>query len=148
MVADGPVVLDPGAAAGAGGPARLAGKAPALAWAPLTVPDRPACAYAAWEPAKVSSVTLTAATTHTVTAAAAIAAPGWARMLAHLTCLIARANLANHIDSARRATLRRYATAPLAGEVQRLRTCSRSSGGSGANGSRRKKAAGRSVPHL
>ena len=76
---------------------------------------RAAWACAAWEPAKVSSVTLTAATTHTATAAAAIAAPGWARMLAQLTCLIARENLANHVDSARRATRRRYATASSAG---------------------------------
>ena len=39
--------------------------------------------------------------------------------------------IANHIASARRATRRRYATASSAGEVQRLRTCSRSSGGAG-----------------
>ena len=37
----------------------------------------------------MSSVTLTAARTHTATAAVAIAAPGLARMLAQLTCLIA-----------------------------------------------------------
>ena len=41
----------------------------------------------------MSSVTLTAATTHTATAMAAIAAPGLARMLAQLTCLIARENV-------------------------------------------------------
>ena len=55
----------------------------------------------------MSSVTLTAATTHTATAVVAIATPGWARMLSQLTRLIARENRANHIDSARRATRRR-----------------------------------------
>ena len=54
-----------------------------------------AWACAAWEPAKVSSVTLTAATTHTATAAVAIAAPGLARILAQLACLIACENLAS-----------------------------------------------------
>ena len=61
-------------------------------------------AAAAPEPAKVSVVTLTAATTHTATAVAAIATPGWARMLLKLACLIARENRVNHIRSARRAT--------------------------------------------
>lgn len=86
-------------------------------------------ATAAREPAKVS-VTLTAATTHTATAAAAIATPGWARMLPQLACLIVRENRANQIHCAWRAIRRRYATASLAVEVQRLSTCSRSSWGS------------------
>jgi hypothetical protein len=58
-------------------------------------------------PAKVSSVTLTAATTHTVTAVAAITVPGCALMPSQLTHLIACENLANHFDSARRTTRRR-----------------------------------------
>ena len=64
-------------------------------------------ACAAWEPAKVSSRTPTAATTHAATAVVAIAAPGWARMLFQLTRLIACENLAAHVDSARRTTRRR-----------------------------------------
>ncbi len=63
-------------------------------------------ASAAWEPAKVSSVTLTAATTHSATAAVAIAAPGLARMLLQLARLIACENIANHVDSARLTTSR------------------------------------------
>ena len=110
-------------------------------------PESGVWASAAREPAKVSIVTLTAATTHTATAAAATAAPGWARMLLQLACLIARENRANHIHSAWRATRRRYATASSAVEVQRLRTCSRSSWGSGASGNRRENAAGRIAPH-
>ena len=55
----------------------------------------------------MSSVTLTAATTHTATAVVAIAAPGLARMLFQLTRLIACENIANHVDSARRTTRRR-----------------------------------------
>ena len=66
-----------------------------------------AWACAAWEPAKMSSVTLTAATTHTATAVVAIAAPGLARMLSQLTRLIACENSASHVDSARRTTRRR-----------------------------------------
>ena len=98
------------------------------------------------EPAKVSIVTLTAASTHTATAAAAIAIPGLARMPLQLTCLIARESRANQIRSARRTTRRRYATASSAVEVHRRRTCSRSSCGSGASGSRRENAAGRIAP--
>ena len=55
----------------------------------------------------MSSVTLTAATTHTATAVVAIAAPGLARMLPQLTRLIACENIAAHVDSARRTTRRR-----------------------------------------
>ena len=95
----------------------------------------------------MSNVALTAATTHIATATAATATPGLARMLLQLACLIARENRANHIHSARRTTRRRYATASSAVEVQRLRTCSRSSWGSGASGSRRENAAGRIAPH-
>jgi hypothetical protein len=64
-------------------------------------------ACAAREPSKASSVTLTAATTHTAAATVAIAAPGLLRMPSQLTLLIACENLANHVDCARRATLRR-----------------------------------------
>ena len=64
-------------------------------------------ACAAWEPVKVSSMTLTAVTAHTATAMVAIAAPGWVRMLAQLTRLIACENSAAHLDSARRTTRRR-----------------------------------------
>jgi len=95
----------------------------------------------------MSSVTLTAVTAHTTTAAAAIATPGLARMLLQLTCLIARGNLENQIHSACRTTRRRYATASSAVEVHRLKTCSRSPWGSGASGSRRENAAGRIAPH-
>lgn len=95
----------------------------------------------------MSIMTLTAATTHSATATAAIATPGLARMLFQLTCLIACENRATHIDSACRTTRRRYATASSAVEVQRLRACSRSFGGSGASGSRRENAAGRIAPH-
>ena len=104
-------------------------------------------ASAAREPVKVSSVTLTAATTHTATAAAAIATPGLARMLLQLAFLIPREIRANHTRFARRDTRWRYATASSAVEVQSLRTCSRSSWGSGASGNRRKNAAGRMAPH-
>lgn len=105
-------------------------------------------ASAALEPARVMVVTLTAAaTTHNTTATAAIATPGWARMLLQPACLIARENRASQIRSACRTTRRRYATASSAVEVHRLRTCSRSSGGSGASGSRRENAAGRIAPH-
>jgi hypothetical protein len=61
-------------------------------------------AWATWEPAKVSSVTLTAAATHTATAVVAIAAPGLARMLPQLTRRMACENSAAHVDSARRTT--------------------------------------------
>jgi hypothetical protein len=95
----------------------------------------------------VSNVTLTAAATHTATATTATAQPGLARMLFQLACLSARENRASQIRSARRATRLRYATASSAVEVHRFRTCSRSSWGSGASGSRRKNAAGRIAPH-
>jgi hypothetical protein len=78
----------------------------------------------------------------------AITAPRWARMPSQLSHLIADENLVNHIESARRVTRRRYATASSSVEVQLLNTCSRSSGGSGASGSKRENAAGRSAPHL
>jgi hypothetical protein len=55
----------------------------------------------------VSSVALTAATTHTATAVVAIAAPGLARMLFQLTRLMACEKIVNHVDSARRTTRRR-----------------------------------------
>ncbi len=55
----------------------------------------------------MSSVTLTAVTTHTTTAVVAIAAPALARMLFQLTRLIACENIGNHVDSARRTTRRR-----------------------------------------
>ena len=91
-------------------------------------------------------MTLTAAKTHTVTATAAVTVPALTPMLSQLTLLIACENLASHVDSARWATRRRSSTALAAVEEQRLRTCSRSSPGSGASGSRPKSAAGRSAP--
>ena len=72
--------------------------------------------------------------------------PGLARMLLQLARLIARENRANQILFARRTTRRRYATASSAVDVQSLRTCSRSSWGSGAGGNRRENAAGRMAP--
>ncbi len=96
----------------------------------------------------MSIVTLTAAaTTHIATATTATAQPGLARMLLQLACLSACENRASQIRSARRATFLRYATACSAAEVHRFRTCSRSSGGRGASGNRRKNAAGRIAPH-
>jgi len=94
----------------------------------------------------VSSVTLTAATTQTATAVVAIATPGLARMLFQLTRLIACQKIVNHVGSACRTTRRRYATASSSVETQQLMTCSRSSGGSGASGSRPERAVGRSPP--
>ncbi len=88
------------------GAAVVATAAPGLR-EPVPAPVRAACASAVREPAKVSRPTLTAATIHIATAAAAIAAPGLARMLPQLARLIARENRANHIDSACRATRRR-----------------------------------------
>ena len=69
---------DSGAATVPGAPAGLLGEVPTLAWTPLiwAVLGWGARTFAAWEPGKASSVTLTAATTHTATAAAAIAGPG------------------------------------------------------------------------
>ena len=73
---------------------------PALGWA--------ACwACAAWEPAKVNRMAVTAAATHIVTAVAAIAGPGLARIVLQRTRLIACENAATHVDSARRITRRR-----------------------------------------
>ena len=85
---------------------------PALVWAAWTcVAGEPAgwpvWACAARGPAKVSSVTVTAAATHSATAAVATAAPGWARMLSQLTRRTARENSAGQVDSARRTTRRR-----------------------------------------
>lgn len=94
----------------------------------------------------MSSVTLAAAATHAATATATIARPGLARMLPQVICLIARENVVNHIDSARRTTRQRYATASCVVEVQLLRIWSRSSEGSWAGGSRRENADGRSAP--
>ena len=93
----------------------------------------------------MSIVTITAATAHTATAAVAIAAPGLARMLSHLQ-LTSSEKRANHVGLASRATDRRYATTSSAVDEQRLKTCFRSSGGSGASGSNRENAAERSAP--
>jgi hypothetical protein len=87
--------------------ARLADGAAAGRFEEVAAVGRGTWASAAWEPAKVSSRTLTAAATHTATAVVAIAAPGLARMLSQLTRLIAREIIGNHIDSARRTTRRR-----------------------------------------
>jgi len=77
-----------------------------VAWAfPAREPVTWACAVP--EPAKVSIMTTTAATTHAATAATAIAVPGLARIPLQLTCLIARENRASHIHSARRTIRRR-----------------------------------------
>ena len=85
----------------------FAGVAALCAWACAAGEPVGWAARAAWEPAKVSSRTPTAATTHAATAVVAIAAPGLARMLFQLTRLIACENLAAHVDSARRTTRRR-----------------------------------------
>jgi hypothetical protein len=103
-------------------------------------------AYAACEPAKASSATPTAAMTHSPTAPTTIALPGWARIPDQLRCLIVGETLVDQIDPARRATRQRYATASSVVEVQQLKTWSRSSGGSGASGSSRENADGRSAP--
>ena len=108
--------------------------------------DRAARAWAGREPTKVSRVTLTAATTHTTMTTVAVAAPGLARILAHLTGVIAWETLESHADSARRVARRQYATASGVVAEESLRTCSRNSGGSGAGGRRLESAAGRSVP--
>ena len=68
---------------------------------------RPVWACVARGPATVSSVTVTAAATHSTIAAVAIAAPGWARMLAQLARLAVCENSATQVDSARRTTRRR-----------------------------------------
>lgn len=90
----------------------LLAEVPALVWAAWVCAARELVVWAtracaACEPPKVTSSTLTAATTHTATAIVAIAAPGLARMLPQLTRLIARENRAAHLDSARRTTRRR-----------------------------------------
>jgi hypothetical protein len=129
--------------------AGLLGEVATLAWVAGACAARVPVVWAtaAREPATVSTVTHTAATTHTATAATAIATPGLDRVLLQLACLTTREIRATHIRSARRTTRRRYATASSAVEVQRLRACSRSSGGSGASGNRRENAAGRIAPH-
>ena len=66
-------------------------------------------------------------------------------MLSQLTHLIACENRENHIASARRTTRRRYATASSSVDEQQFKTCSRSSEGSGASGSRPERAVGRSA---
>ena len=145
MVRDGLAEAGVGAVMGATGV--MAGAAGLLA--EVLVLGRVSRARATWVPAKVSSRTLTATTAHTATAAVAIAAPGLARMLSQLVSLTARensVNIANHFDSARLTTRWRYATASSAVEEQRLKTCHRSSGGSGASGSRPVRAAGRRAP--
>ena len=110
--------------------------------------DPAAWASAVFSPPKVRSVTATAAVTHTATATAAITGPGWALRPAQLSCRMAGESLERQNDPARLTTRRRCATASLSGEVQQVRTSSRSSGGSGKDGSSRENAAGRSAPHL
>ena len=121
---------------------------PALVWAAWACVARAPVGWAcaAWAPAKVSSVTITAAATHTATAVVAIATPGLARMPFQLTRLIACENIGVQVDSARRITRRRYAAASSEVEEQRLTTLSRSSAGSGASGSRPERTVGRSEP--
>ena len=67
----------------------------------------------------MNSMTLTAATTHSAMATAAVAVPGLAPMLSQLIRLAACEILANHVGSARRATRPRYSTAFSAVEEQR-----------------------------
>ena len=104
---DGLAVADAEAAAVAEAVAGLFAGAAALAWPCVAGEPVGWAAWAVWEPAKVSSRTATAATTHAATAVVAIAAPGLARTLFQLTCLTACASLAAHVDSARRTTRRR-----------------------------------------
>jgi hypothetical protein len=149
-VGDGLAAADLGAVAVAA--AGLLEEVATLVWVAWACATREPVVWVVWaaaarEPAKASIVTLTAATTHTATATTATATPGLARMLLQLACLIIRENRVNHIHFAWRATRRRYATASSAVEVQRLRTCSRSSWGSGASGNWRKSVAGRIAPH-
>ena len=146
MVGDGLAAADVGAVTLA--TAGFLGEVAALVWVARACAVRESGVWAAAvrEP-RVIIVTLTAASTHTATATAATATPGLARMLLQLTCLIARENRANQSHCAWRTSRRRYATASSAVEVQRLRTCSRSSWGSGASGNRRENAAGRIAPH-
>ena len=111
-VGDGLAVADVGPVAVAGAAAGLLAEVPTRVWAARACAAREPVGWITWAcaargPAKVSSVTLTAATTHTATAVAAITAPGLARMLSQLTRLIAGENIASHVDSARRTTRRR-----------------------------------------
>ena len=109
MAADGRAAFDVGAVAviwAATGEVRTLVRA-AWAWVARTPVGRVVWACAAREPAKVSNVTLTAATIHNVTAVAAIAGPGLARMPDQLTCLIACEIRASQTRSARRTTRRR-----------------------------------------
>ena len=99
-------------------------------------------AWAEWEPARASSVTITAATTHSTTAAAAIAAPGLLRILSHRIAPSASEKLAGRT----RSVLRRYmGVSGVVGE-QSFMTSSRSPAGGTASGSSPDSAAGRSAP--
>lgn len=91
-------------------------------------------------------MTITAVATHTAMAAAAIAAPGLARMLPQLTRLITCDDSATQVDSARETTRRRLATASSASEKQRSRTSFLSSGGSAGSGIKPERMVGRSAP--
>lgn len=99
-VGDGLAATDVGAVAVAA--SGLLGWVAVLVWAGwgCAAPELGVWASATREPVKVSNVTLTAATTHIATAAAATATPGWARMLLQLASLIVRENRANQIHSA------------------------------------------------
>jgi len=107
ILGDGLAVADVAALVAAETIAGLFAGVAALVWARAAGEPVGWAACAGWEPAKVSSRTPTAATTHAATAVVAIAAPGLARMLFQLTRLIACENLAAHADSARRTTRRR-----------------------------------------
>ena len=109
---DGLAAADVGAVAVAWTAAGFPEEVPALGWVTWAcVVYEPvgwaSLACAAWEPAKVNRMAVTAAATHTATAAVAIAGPGLARILLQLTRLIACENAAAHVDSARRTTRRR-----------------------------------------
>jgi hypothetical protein len=109
---DGLAAADVGAVAGAWMAAGSPEEVPALGWVTWAcVVYEPlgwaSLACAAWEPAKVSRMAVTAAATHIVTAVAAIAGPGLARIVPQLTRLIACEKAAAHVDSARRTTRRR-----------------------------------------
>jgi tetratricopeptide (TPR) repeat protein len=101
-------------------------------------------ARAGCEPAKVSTETVTAATVHTTTAAVATAGPGLTRGRAHRGSLIALARRVSHTRGGRRVIGGRSSSASGAPDEHSGRTCSRSSGGSGASGSRAENA-GRSA---
>ena len=102
-------------------------------------------ARAGWEPAKVSTVTPAAATTHTTTATVAMTAPDLAPILSDHASLIALKRRVNRTDSACHV-IRRCAAASGVPDEHSRRICSRSSAGSGASGSRSENAARRSVP--